>query len=263
MSTTSKDELSQNDLIRYEVDKQRLFKTTITIAAVYGTIAFVMLIAAFADTNGASGLSTEFLPFTVTFIGGMIVVLILMVIQVVTFKPVASKNKILNDNICPDYWILKASDSSDADYNSAGATAKGLMSYKCVPDPNVYNLGIKADKTNAVAATTDINSFGQQSVVINAADPTQNVYAVGIPAHANTDSRATDKLRDTATAMYSGSQAQKGANAALLRCDVVYPQYLANEDLKQFPLNPTQLRCEYAKKCGIPWSGVCPNVSQL
>jgi hypothetical protein len=116
MSTkVDESQLSRNDLIAFQTNKQKLFKTTIAIAATYGTVAVVLLIIAMADTNGISGLSTDFLPFTVTLVGGMIVVLILMVIQVVNFAPVAAKIPSLKDNVCPDFWVLQTTPTADAD----------------------------------------------------------------------------------------------------------------------------------------------------
>lgn len=244
--------LSKAELIQYEIDKRKLFRTTIAIAATYGVIALVLLIIAMMDTNGVSTLSTDFLPFTVTLIGGMLVILVIMVIQVTTFKPVKAKQADA-PMVCPDYWLLSETDTkTDVDYLAAPQEAKARMRYKCKPDPAVF------DPTY----TNSVNQFG------NGVANSSRVRLVSSNS-AKPNSPET-KLVEAAKEMNNAGFSKTGASTLTqtgntddtkrnVRCDTVYPEYMAAKDAEFFPDMPNAMRCKYSEVCGVPWSGVCPS----
>jgi hypothetical protein len=256
--------LSKAELIQYEIDKRKLFRTTIAIAATYGVIALVLLIIAMMDTNGVSTLSTDFLPFTVTLIGGMLVILVIMVIQVTTFKPVKAKQAEA-PMVCPDYWLLSETDTKlDVDYAAAPQEAKARMRYKCIPDPAVFDS----------SDTNTYNQFGSTTVNSGKLLDNKTPYKARVKLVSSNSAKPNSpetKLVEAAKEMNnSGFSTTAGAstltqagNADItkrnVRCDTVYPEYMAAKDVEFFPEVPNAMRCKYSEVCGVPWSGVCPS----
>jgi hypothetical protein len=256
--------LSKAELIQYEIDKRKLFRTTIAIAATYGVIALVLLIIAMMDTNGVSTLSTDFLPFTVTLIGGMLVILVIMVIQVTTFKPVKAKQAEA-PMVCPDYWLLTETDTkTDVDYIAAEPEVKARMRFKCTPDPAIFTTG------------AELTQFGDNAVswTIPNTTPSQTLSArvkAGLAKETNKPNSPQSKLVEAAMEMNnSGFSTTAGASTFTqtgnadaakrnVRCDTVYPEYMAAKDVEFFPEVPNAMRCKYSELCGVPWSGVCPS----
>jgi hypothetical protein len=246
--------LSANDLLVYNINRQKLFNTTIAIAAVYGAIAMIFLIIMLADTNNVSGLSKEYLPFTITFIGGMLVTMIILVAQILTFQPVSSKQPKVSDSICPDYYKLTTTPYTDPDYVNASSTNKNYMGYRCQPDPAVYNLMTSNNVNNTIIPNNNMyvqsNVFGHNVL--------HNIASVTIAAD-QTSTSVNSVMANQVAPVYASSTAIFGTGCNL-RCDVVYPQFMAYEDSQNFPQSANSLRCQYSKVCNIPWTGVCPSM---
>lgn len=256
---TSTDDLSENELIKYNIQKGKMFKSTITLSAIYGCIALVLLVVVMLDTKGESGLSTDFFAFTVTFIAGMLIILSLMVWQILSFKPVSSKIT-TPDNICPDYWHLQPTPTTNTDYMAAG-TAKSDMSMMCVPDSKIFTYNQKLDSSGnySTVSNSNTNVYGHTVTNFNIGSPITATYVKVINTSGNTVPAL--KLAKEAEAVYSSTNTNNGGNSstvAAIRCDMVFPKYMAKQDKKLFEKDPKQLRCEYAKQCGITWTGVCP-----
>jgi hypothetical protein len=262
------DKLTANELEQYNIDKRKMFQTTIAIAAIYGAIAFVLLLVMLTDSNDVSGLATEYLPFTATLISGMVVALIILVTKITTFQPVSKKAPVSGiDTICPDYWVLQQTSPSATDFKNADTGTQAYMKYQCVPDKNIYDPLSKWDAAlqtyTRVTAKDDTNVLGQK--VLSYTSPTDNTIGLYLGPKSENGSvnprHPTSKLVDVAGKVYSSSQTGVSAGSSNLRCDMVYPQYMAFRDSQDFPDNPTSLRCEYSKQCNIPWTGVCPMIT--
>lgn len=258
---TSTDDLSENELIKYNIQKGKMFKSTITLSAIYGCIALVLLVVVMLDTKGESGLSTDFFAFTVTFIAGMLIILGLMVWQILSFKPVSSKIT-TPDNICPDYWHLQPTPTTNTDY-MAETNAKSDMSMMCVPDSKIftYNQQLNNSGYSAVSNNNQTNVYGHtvREFVAGANGAASTGKYIKTITTDNNSTVPMIKLAEVAGVMYkSTSDSHKGAAAAAIRCDMVFPKYMAKQDKKLFEKDPKQLRCEYAKQCKITWTGVCP-----
>lgn len=251
--------LTDAELATYTANKAAWFKGTIAVCVVYGVFAIGLLAIALSDVRGRQFLSEDFLPFTITFVGGMIVVIILLVIQITSFKPKHLETILYDREICPDYWkaIPSTKDDLAATTNDGDSSAQQLMKMKCVPDPDVFALDYKwstDNKFERVSANNENNVFGHK--VVNSGSPynsTNNKYIVSIPANATEEQ---SKLLTVANTMYSGG-GNVGIGTTAIRCDMLFPAYMAKEDELTFPNNPNTLRCNYAKLCGLSWSSVC------
>lgn len=264
--SSAQNDFSDAELVTYQAKKSSWFKGTIAVCVVYGVFAVALLAIAFFDARGRQFLSEDFLPFTLTFVAGMIVVIILLVIQITTFKPQKLENVLYDRDMCPDYW--KAVPASQAEMEAGvkdDTSEQSLKRMKCVPDSSVFAFDYKWDELtgNVVQILENPGTSGLTSnvyghIVTNSGpgyDFSSNVYVVALGSTTNND--LDTSLSNVADSMY-GTLSNVGINQSTgFRCDMVFPALMAKEDEIYNPENPKQLRCKYAELCGINWSSVC------
>ena len=250
---------SDAELAAYQIKKGSLFKGTIAVCVIYGVFAVLLLVIAFTDVRGRQMLSEDFLPFTITFVAGMIIVIIMLVIQITTFKPQKFETIMYDRDMCPDYWKAVPATQTEMEAGVGDDTAdQSLKRIKCVPDPDVfaldyqYGTGTNANKFVPIPTTftnTVTNIYGQTVKSTTSG----NVHYKSLPA-AGADPNFDTTLSNVATSMY-GSDSNLGGT--VLQCDKVFPALMAKEDEILNPDKPNALRCKYADLCGINWSSVC------
>ena len=115
------------------------------------------------------------------------------------------------------------------------------MKFKCVPNNNILN-------TYRDANTNPANNENSYKQTING-----NMTQVSLTADTN-----NIPLTKLITANKFGNSSVTGTT---LQCDTVYPNYLyhVNKTDKDIKDTPNALACQYAKKCGIPWTSQCGN----
>ena len=95
---------------------------------------------------------TDGFIFTVTFMAGVILVIIMLLIQIFTYKE-APKEIIAGENmVCPEYWELKKTPKAVID-RITDKQAKGMSNYHCQAPVNVSNTSISATGTTTEATT--------------------------------------------------------------------------------------------------------------
>ena len=272
MSTTSEDQfllknnpnLSAADLQSYHTKKTQLFKLTIAICAIYGTITLVVLLLTLFSSKGSQLFTDDIRPFTLTFVGGMIFVIILLIIQIKTFKPRVLTTSPYDGDICPDYWkLVKTNKTTDPILTNIDPSMLGLFQYKCVPDNTIYNT-YRSD-IDATATAAAINPYGQ-----TIAGTTPNQYTLStVNSNLLVPKSGLNKLVGTGTNGYltklpanvpgvSGGSGGFGANQ--IRCDEVFPNYLANKNASDPDLQQSNALAQaYAQQCGIPWTNLNGN----
>ena len=242
----------------FKVERSRLFKGSIAVCVVYGVIALCMLIFAAVNQSGREFMADNMMPFIVTFVVGTIIVIFFLVLQVATFKIHPSNATTYDGEMCPDYWTLQK--STDADIpSSVDENARGLMNFKCVPNPSVYRLdatwGGSSGTDLGVVGNNGVNVFGQVTNVETKDGKNVNTYYV--KTDNTTKFPTTDKVANDLKAIdgmtFTAADGTKG-----VYCDRLFPALLASEDDKKYPDNKNSIRCKYAKVCGIPWTSVCP-----
>ena len=123
-----------------EEKKKNMFKGTIAISIVYGVFALVLLFAtAFNDTM-RDILFNKFLAFTLIFIIGTILIIMLMLYFIFSYVPV-NVPVIDNDDYisCPDYWKAEIVDDNIIDKAFDPSYPKNLFKYKCIMDNSIYD----------------------------------------------------------------------------------------------------------------------------
>jgi len=250
--------LTDTDKKEYERQRSAYFKGTIAVSVILGTFALGLFLLAVFSEKGRSILANDMRPFTVTFIAGTIILVSLLVIQIVTFKPTPLSKKTYDPMSCPDYWKLQA--LTDAEQKAMPEEIRYLTKYKCVNNAggavpvSSGSSYVSGTRTNRVAGA---NYFGTSDVC-----PKDAAGAYIAPCdNASTSKSASKTLRALASKIY-GSTYETKVNGAVVdarvKCNEVYPSLLADADAKNFPDNPNRVRCQYARICGIPWSSACP-----
>ena len=197
-----------------------------------------------------------------------------------------------NPYSCPDYYVLEQSGDSDSNmvsnmsFNLKGNTvltdevdflnykSNELYEYKCINDTNIIETATITANNTAVYDVDTNNSFYK-------ADPVKDNLLALSEDTTSQDAATTDFTDDLTTGnnikgyaafamMYDGIASGGGGELKIagdsatspkfkVDCGKVYPEYLAYLDAKEFIDNdekgPKNLhRCEWANKCGVPWS---------
>lgn len=229
MSSVNFDNMTKDEKQAFESKRSRYFKSTIAISTIYGVFALGMFLIATVSERGKTLLGEELLPFTVTLLGGMIVVIIFLVVSVMQMKPINTDTYAYDRYACPDYWSLQR--LTKAQLNRYDSADRFRMQYRCRPSKNIFG----------DVASTNLS------------------YAPVAPATTLTDTEL--KLIDVLKVPTNSTPVKNADNkvvSGFINCGEVFPEYMAFHDQKNDPQEPNKLRCAYAKKCGIPWSSACP-----
>lgn len=123
------DKLTKQQREAYLAERSRYFKGTIVVCVIYGVLALGMLLLAVFSPKGREILADTLLPFTVTFIGGMLFIIILLTISVLNFGPPIFVGGDPMAMVCPDYWHLEETPASVV--RTFAAEDQYLVKYRC------------------------------------------------------------------------------------------------------------------------------------
>lgn len=144
--------LTEYDITINSIHQENMFKGTITVCIIYAVFAFILICAAYFSDNIRELLFDKFLPFTLIYIIGTIIIIMIFLFFILSFKPKKIDFNKIDDTIsCPDYWKLEVLDDKaiekSFDINSFN---KKLFKYRCVMDDKVFNKSsiYKQDKKN-------------------------------------------------------------------------------------------------------------------
>lgn len=196
------DNLSVKDREIYSENKSKYFRGTIAVSVIYGVVALALLIVALLNENIKKTLQTSLMPFLLTLILGILLVIGFLLLMLFTYSPAKASESIYNKIDCPDYWT---------------------RSY----DKNA------TEREKRITCTKPVD--------VNTLSPAYSLTSTGT------------LTADMATTLGVN-------NSGTLKCDTVHPMLFAKQDLLlSNDINTNALRCEYANKCGVPWTSACPN----
>jgi hypothetical protein len=143
MAASSADmELTEKEKKEFEASKGRLFKATIAVNVMYGVIALLILFTIFLSQRAREVLTDTFAPFTITFVAGMLLIIIWLALLVKDFKPTTYSTMEQDALLCPDYFVLEKTPA--ATLNAIPAKYKPLAQYRCVPRGDVFGTSLLA-----------------------------------------------------------------------------------------------------------------------
>ncbi len=132
--------LEQKKLPVHGTTKENIFKGTFAISVVYGAMALIFIILALFYESFRDILFNKFLPFTLVFIIGTILIIMFMLYFIFTYTPVIVPVIDETENIsCPDYWKLETLDDDIIKKSFDSNYPINLFKYKCVMDTNIFD----------------------------------------------------------------------------------------------------------------------------
>jgi len=131
--------LTDYDMTIYEYRKEKIFKGTIAVCILYAFIALLILTMSYISPTIKFVVFEKFLPFTVVFIIGTILLIIYLFYNIINFKPIKINKNFDYTNIsCPDYWTLEYNEDLSK-YFDSNSINTNIFNYRCVPDSNVFS----------------------------------------------------------------------------------------------------------------------------
>jgi hypothetical protein len=129
-------ENSYND-INFE-KRLNMFKGTIITCVAYGIVAFLLMLLTAFSTSTRIILFNNFLPFTLVFIIGTILIICLMVYFIFSYIPVNITYR-LDGLTCPDYWDVELLDDNYINNSFDPTYPSSYFKYKCVMNKNIFD----------------------------------------------------------------------------------------------------------------------------
>ncbi len=131
--------LTEYDITINTIKHENMFKGTIIICIVYAIFGFIIVLLSYLSESVRDLLFNKFLPFTIVYIFGSILIISLMLYYIFTFEPVKIDRKNDIDDIsCPDYWKVEIIDDKYIG-DSLDKNNKNDFKYKCVLDKDVFD----------------------------------------------------------------------------------------------------------------------------
>jgi hypothetical protein len=139
-SVTEQDlKITDYDITIYEHRKERIFKGTIAICIVYAFIALLILLTSYMYPTIKFIIFEKFLPFTIVFIVGTILLIVYLFYNILNFKPIKINKNFDYTNIsCPDYWKLEYNPELHK-YFDSNSINTNIFNYRCVLDSNIFS----------------------------------------------------------------------------------------------------------------------------
>lgn len=247
-----------------EKNKQKIFKTTITVCVIYGIIALILLLLILFSNDIKYVLLNDFLPFISIFIIGAIFIILYLSNKVYNWKA----EKICQDNDnddfinCPDYWQLSYNPTNPDNYKYVCKMNKDIFNkentFKYDPLTKITNTQTSIDDNLSSAAKTSLWDTNA-----NFNDDFHHLYRNlnddKIKKNTNLTNKNYTKFKTNISTMNTNTPEILTANTSdnPIICDQLFPQYLGNLDslyAATDPENNNINRCAYANACGIPWS---------
>jgi len=227
-SVTSDMALTDKEQAEFNLRKARLFKATIAVNVIYGVVALGVLLAVFFSEGARDLFITRFAPFTITFLFGMLLVILWLIIVVRTFKPYKNATLKYDPYSCPDYFELERTDEKLL--STFPEEIRADMTFRCKPRVGVFGSSLHTDTT----MTTPIIPTAGEWV---ASKPLfENVIK---PVNTTTGIGADDKMS----------------------CTTIYPGLLNRKDILDNKEQQNKYRCQYIATAGcknLNWTSVCP-----
>jgi len=141
---------TKKELDLFKKEKTNMYRGTWMVCFIYGLSALILLYIIFFTHFGKTYVYNTFLPAVITYVIGAIFIIIYLVYSIFALQP-RQIGISVTSSVCPDFWKLKKSAATNdiiekikgTDY--ASTISKNDLSYKCVPDGNIYG-----DKINQI-----------------------------------------------------------------------------------------------------------------
>jgi hypothetical protein len=166
--------LTMEEYNKYNSNKTNYYKGTIAVCVTYSVFALILLLLSIFSEKAKEVIGDTIMPFTITFVIGTIIIVVLLTIQITTFKPYIPDIKLYDRDVCPNHWNLE--ETPKALLDTFSPDIKNLMRYRCVPPKSpdgTYQIYPLNSYTNADTnpSTKTLNTYSASADYINA-----NIY---------------------------------------------------------------------------------------
>jgi len=264
--------LTEEEQTIHSNNKIRMFKITILVCAIYGTISLIGLFIFFLTSWGKI-IYNELFPFFITLIIGMISIVVFLSNEIYNMKPKISENNLKYDSeMCPDYWNLKQTpvDIVKNKFTNKPGVNVNNFSYQCKMNNDIFSNesiiendmkkeeknGFQLGDNNSLYVNVDGDS--KDKLGIKKEDQFNAFKKIAADMSGYTYNSNTKTLKKDNEYAFSAGQKQFNENNIPLSCDTVYPLYMSVMDQENTRKNPSEpsnrFRCAYAKACGVSWT---------
>jgi hypothetical protein len=141
---------TQIEIDNYQLQRQKLFMSTIIICIIYAIISLILILLGSFTNIGKELIFITYLPFTIVFIIGSIIIILYFSNKIHEFKPYKLDNTFKYDNnSCPDYWdLVKTNPNNDIMKYTPDNINSGLLDYTCKANPKIYKKSYMLNKLN-------------------------------------------------------------------------------------------------------------------
>jgi len=151
MAKDDKPKLSDYDITVYNIKRNNMFKGTILMCIIYAIFAFILIIAAYVSESLRTVLFERFLPFTLVYIVGTIIIILIFIGLIFSYKPEKLDDSNQYPRVsCPDYWKLEIVDDNTTKKLFSNDFDSSLFKYRCVMDTDVFSKGRIFTKNNSI-----------------------------------------------------------------------------------------------------------------
>jgi len=155
--------LTEYDLTVFKIKQEKVFWGTIAICIVFAVFALILFLASYLSDNVRYILLNRFLPFTIVYIFGTIIIVSYLVYNVYYFRPIKiNRNNNFEQLSCPDYWKLEKTklDITNTEQTSLFDTNvnPNLFTYKCVMDTDLFNKAELTKKNSLRLANYNVDN---------------------------------------------------------------------------------------------------------
>jgi len=151
MAKDDKPKLSDYDITVYNIKRNNMFKGTILMCIIYAIFAFILIIAAYVSESLRTVLFERFLPFTLVYIVGTIIIILIFIGLIFSYKPEKLDDSNQYPRVsCPDYWKLEIVDDYTTKKLFSNDFDSSLFKYRCVMDTDVFSKGRIFTKNNSI-----------------------------------------------------------------------------------------------------------------
>lgn len=141
---------TQIEIDNYQKQRKNLFMSTIIICGIYAVLSLILILLGSFTNIGKELLFITYLPFTIVFIIGSIIIILYFSNKIYEFKPYKLDNNFKYDNnSCPDYWdLIVTPKNEDIIVNTPNDVNQGLFKYTCKASSNIYDKTYMLNKLN-------------------------------------------------------------------------------------------------------------------
>jgi hypothetical protein len=123
-------EPTAEDKRQSDMKRTGLFKGTIAVIVIYGSILLLMSLVGIFSEGARKTIFSDGFVFTVTLMAGIILVIIMLMVQVFTYKEVKREIVAGENLVCPEYWELKKTPQAEL-RRIADSKVRALSGYHC------------------------------------------------------------------------------------------------------------------------------------